>query len=68
MELQEHAAPECPAYVKTLEMLNERTQLPAPSWHSVFTGPLAALLVCQGAAGVGLPPARAQPTASAHGE
>lgn len=54
--------------VKTLEMLNERTQLPAPLWHSVFTAPCAALLVCQGAAGVGLPRARAQPTAPAHGE
>lgn len=62
---------------KALEILNERTQLPAPWWHSVLTDPDPALLMCQGAAGVGcslwalgsmLPPARAQPTAPAHGE
>lgn len=39
--------------VKMLEILNERTQLPAPWWHSMLTGPHAVIVVCQGATGVG---------------
>lgn len=47
--------------VKMLEILNERTQLPAPWYHSVFTDPHLFCGLFLGVTGAMLPPSQSWP-------